>query len=77
MVARGSKGVVGEAYGKLGTGRRVKQGVKWKIDKGKRGLQSCINIMLGCRVGKVLRGVSTLHWIVFSSHRGISYGEEE
>ena len=37
MVACGSEGVVGEAYGKLGTGRRVKQGVEWKIDKGKIG----------------------------------------
>ena len=65
MVARGSEGVLGEVYGKLGTGRRVKQGVKWKIDKEKGGLQSCINIVLGCRVGEALGGVSTLHWIVY------------
>ena len=77
MVARESEGVVGEAYGKLGTGRRVKKGVKWKIYKGKRGLQSCVNIMLGYRVRGALGSVSTLHWIVFSSHRGMSYGEEE
>ena len=76
-MARVSEGVVGEAYSKLGTGRRVKQGVKWKIDKGKRGLQSCINIMLGCRVGEALGGLSTSHWVVFLSHRGVSYEEEE
>ena len=77
MVAYGSEGVLGEVYGKLGTGRRVMQGLKWKINKGKRGLHSYINIMLGCRVGEALGGMSTLHWIVSSSHRGMSYGQEE
>ena len=67
MVARGSEGVVGEVCGKLGTGRRVKQDVKWKIDKGKGGLQICINIMLGCRVGWRL-GVC-LYYIGLYFHR--------
>ena len=76
-MALGSEGVLGEAYGSLDTRRRVKQSVKWNIDKRKRGIQSCINIVLVYRVGEALGGVSTSHWVVSSSYRGVSYREKK